>query len=81
MLDPEPLYPETVRPLRRREYERLVELGLFDDDTNIELLQGVLVQMNPQRAPHASAVSRLGQVLVRALGDRAVVRQHSPLAL
>jgi len=80
MLDPEPLHPETVRPLRRKEFERLVELGSFEDE-RIELLEGVLVRMNPQRAAHASVVSRLGQYFGRVLADRAVVRQHSPLAL
>jgi Uma2 family endonuclease len=31
VLDPSPLLPEKVRPLRRVEYERLVELGLSED--------------------------------------------------
>ncbi len=80
MLDVAPLFPETVRPLRRREYERLVELGVFDDE-RIELLRGVLVTMSPQGAPHADAISRLGAALTTALAGRAVVRQHSPIAL
>jgi hypothetical protein len=37
---------EGLRPLRRVEYERMVELGMFEDE-KIELLRGVLVQMSP----------------------------------
>jgi Uma2 family endonuclease len=80
MLDPALLAPEQVRPLRRAEYDRLVDLGYFEDE-RLELLRGVLVEMSPQGAPHANAPAVLGTRLVRALGDRAHVRQHSPLAL
>jgi len=80
VLDPGPLSPERIRPLRRREYERLVELGLFGDE-RIELLRGALVAMSPQGPSHADAVDRLGAHLVSVLGGRARVRQHSPLAL
>lgn len=80
MLDPTHLAPETVRPLRRAEYDRLVELGLFDDDERIELLRGALVTMSPQGAPHADAGARLTELLIRALGDRAHVRCQMPFA-
>jgi Uma2 family endonuclease len=80
VLDPRPLYPEQPRPLRRVEYERMVELGLFDDE-RIELLRGTLVTMTPQKGQHANAAARLGEALTLALQGRAHVRQHSPLAL
>src|SRR5450631_913480 len=71
---------ESVRPLHRREYDRLVELGSFDEE-RIELLRGMLVGMSPQGAEHADVVHRLAALLARGFGDRAVVRTHSPLAL
>ena len=37
---------ETVRPLRREEYDRMVELGFFADE-RVELLEGMLVAMRP----------------------------------
>jgi Uma2 family endonuclease len=40
-IDVASLSPERVRPLRRSEYERLVELGAFDDE-RVELLRGAL---------------------------------------
>jgi Uma2 family endonuclease len=71
---------EEQRPLHRRGYDRLVELGSFDEE-RIELLRGILVGMSRQGAEHADVVYRLAALLAKALGDRAVVRAHSPIAL
>src|SRR5689334_17135087 len=79
VLDTAQLAPERPRPLRRTEYEHLVEAGAFVDE-RIELLEGVLVQMSPQGAEHADVVSRLNMLFVRLVGDRAVVRVQSPFA-
>jgi Uma2 family endonuclease len=79
-LDVRELAPERVRPLRREEYERLAELGRFEDE-RVELLDGMLVVMTPPGPPHASAVDRLTRLLLLAVGDRAVVRVQNPLAL
>ncbi len=49
---------ESHRPLRRREYERLVELGTFRDE-RIELLEGMLVAKSPQGPEHAEMVSEV----------------------
>ena len=72
----------SVRPLLRSEYERLVELGSFENE-RVELLWGHIVRMNPQKAPHAAVVHRLTCRLVAAidLPGRAVVRSQLPLAL
>lgn len=78
MLDAEQLSPERVRPLHRREYERLVEAGVFEDE-RVELLRGVLVEMSPQGGPHAGSTARIANLLIRALGDDIEVRTHSPL--
>jgi Uma2 family endonuclease len=72
--------PVGFRPLHRREYDRLVEQGCFDDE-KVELLAGMLVRMSPQSALHADVVARLARLLERAIGDRAMLRTHSPLAL
>lgn len=77
MLDALQVAPERPRALRRSEYERLVEEGSFADE-RVELLEGVLIEMSPQGAEHAEVVSRLNMLLVRMVGDRAVVRIQSP---
>jgi Uma2 family endonuclease len=72
--------PERLRPLRRAEFERMVEQGLFVDE-RIELLQGALVEMSPQHPPHAGTIQRLTTLLAPALADRAEVRIQLPLAV
>ena len=80
MLDPTLLAPERIRPLLRREYDVLVEAGLFDGE-RVELLRGVLVEMSPQGEPHSRITAWLHGMLVRALPmDRYDVRSHSPFA-
>ena len=69
--------PEEIRPLRREEYDRLVELGAFADE-RIELLEGQLVQMSPIGPPHSGSVQELTMLLVPALVGRAIVRVQSP---
>jgi Uma2 family endonuclease len=72
--------PLRIRPLRRVEYDRLVELGVFDEDEKIELLRGVLVTMSPQGADHGYVVERLTKLLIDALGDRGRLRPQAPFA-
>jgi Uma2 family endonuclease len=71
--------PCTVRPLRRSEYDRLVRAGTFQDE-RIELLEGMLIPMSPQGAPHASVIELLTEILAHALYGRARVRVQLPFA-
>ena len=80
MLEADDVRPERFRPLKRVEYERLVDLGAFEDE-RIELLRGALVTMSPQKSPHAHAVGALTRTLIRQLGERALVRPQLPVAI
>jgi Uma2 family endonuclease len=72
--------PESVRSLKRSEYDRMIELGMFEDE-RVELLRGVLVKTSPQLAAHASTVARLNDLLMAALRGRFGLRIQSPMAL
>ena len=80
MFDPDLLAPEAIRKFSRREYDKLVDLGVFEDE-RIELLRGMLVTMSPQGSAHATITSwlvqRLSQVLDMTSFD---VRGHCPFA-
>jgi Uma2 family endonuclease len=80
MLDARLLAPQTTRPLRREEYDRLVDLGVFDDE-RVELLEGAIVTMSPNNPEHASAVQLLNELLLPALIGRAVVRIQLPIVV
>ncbi len=72
--------PSSVRPLSRLEYNRLVELGSFEDE-HVELLHGMLITMSPQSAARAECIGRLTETLVLAVAGSAIVRIQSPLAI
>ena len=69
-----------TRPLRRIEYERLVDLGMFAGE-RLELIDGVLVLREPQKAPHATAVQASLDTLRRVFGPGWDVRPQLPVAL
>lgn len=68
-----------VRPLRRAEYDLLVEHGAFAGE-RIELLDGELVEVSPQDARHATMIEALSDHLLPPLVARARVRIQLPLA-
>ena len=63
------LSEESVKTRRwsRLEYDRLVDLGMFDGE-RLELLDGLLVVREPQKSPHAATVTQAGEVLRVAFG-------------
>jgi Uma2 family endonuclease len=77
-----PQLADRIRPLRRVEYEQMVELGMFRNE-RVELLSGYIVQMSPQKSRHAGAVQSLNHIFVLGLvaSGRASVRVQLPLAV
>ena len=70
---------EVLRPLRRVEYDKLVDLGVFDNE-RVELLDGALVAMSPIGEPHNAALSKLTELFVLTLHGRAWVRVQMSFA-
>jgi Uma2 family endonuclease len=69
----------TVRPLRRAEYDQLIQLGAFAGE-HIELLDGALVQMSPIGPPHRATVTRIRDLFAEALKGKAYVFSQGPFA-
>ena len=65
--------PERPRRIARAEYDRMVEMGLFQGE-RVELLHGVIIARAPIAPAHASPVDLLTEVLVPRLLGRARVR-------
>jgi Uma2 family endonuclease len=70
---------ERQRPLRREEYERMIDAGLFQNE-RVELIRGIIVRVSPQNSAHATVVQILNRLLVPALLGRADVRVQLPFA-
>jgi len=61
-------------------YHSAIDAGLFDDQS-VELLQGDIVVMAPEREAHACYSSDAAEYLRRLLGERAAVRETKPVTL
>lgn len=72
--------PLTFRRWRRGEYDRLVDLGLFDGES-VELLGGHLMVAEPQGAYHASAITKMDYALRAVIPEGWIVRLQAPISL
>jgi Uma2 family endonuclease len=61
------------------EYLRMGEAGVFDPEARLELIEGEIIEMAPIGSPHAATVAFLTRLLVRAVGDSAIVWAQNPL--
>lgn len=84
-----PLAEPAARPHReiatrrwtRREYDRLIELGVLHEDEPVELIDGQMVVKEPQSPYHATTIALVARALRRAFGPRWEIRQGLPIAL
>lgn len=65
----------------RVQYERMVEAGVFDPNDRLELLDGEIIDMSPQKSRHATAVTLVGDALRRVFATGATVRVQLPFCL
>jgi Uma2 family endonuclease len=72
--------PLTPRRWRRVEYERLVDLGVFENDP-IELIGGQLVVAEPHGTYHAAAISAIDYAVRTILPPGWIVRSQLPVSL
>ena len=77
---PEPLTPHRYR-LTVAEYHRLGEIGIFDEDSRVELIEGDLIAMPPIGEQHASKTRRLNRLFSLQVGDTAMVDVQNPVML
>jgi Uma2 family endonuclease len=64
------------------EYRRLIEAGIFDEDSRIELIDGLLVDMSPKTRAHENAVAWLNRhVVLNVDGGPYEVRVAAPLRI
>jgi Uma2 family endonuclease len=73
--------PARTRRWTRVEYERLVELGVFQPGERLELIDGLLVVHEPQGSRHAGTIRRVLAALRRAFGDAWQIDSQLPIAL
>jgi Uma2 family endonuclease len=70
-----------LRRWTRDEYDRMIDAGVLTENDRVELIEGEIVTVTPQKSPHATAVQLAAAALRRAFGEGVEVRQQLPLAL
>lgn len=65
----------------REEYDRMVAAGVFAPDARLELLEGEIINMPPQKSRHATAVRLIEDALRAAFLAGFDVRTRLPLSL
>jgi Uma2 family endonuclease len=73
-------------PLPRRrftvdEYYRMAETGILAPGERVELIEGEIIRMEAIGSRHAGCVNALTQLLVRGVGDEALVAVQNPVRL
>jgi len=75
------IHERKTRRWSRIEYERLIDLGVFQPSDPIELIGGELMVAEPQGAPHYTSIQKTARVLERAFGPSWNVRTQGPMGL
>ena len=57
------------------------ETGILAPGTRVELIDGEIIDKAPITSLHAGTVNQLNQVLLRAVGDKAIVSVQNPVEL
>lgn len=74
---------EPIRPRHRfslKDYEQMIELGILNENDNLELIRGELVKKITIGDPHAACVDRLNRLFHRMLDEAtAIVRVQNPV--
>jgi len=70
-----------LRRWTRAQYDRLLELGAFETDERLELIDGLLIVREPQSARHAAGIRRVLDAVHQALGREWQIDSQLPLAL
>lgn len=71
-----------VHRLSADEYHRMIESGGLDEDTRIELIEGLILDMSPKSPAHENVISYLMRRLFAGLDlERYEIRAAAPLSL
>src|SRR4051812_29339649 len=63
------------------DYHRMAEAGIFGEHDRVELIEGEIVDMAPLGRRHQARVDHLAEMLIRGLGERAIVRVQGSIRL
>ena len=63
------------------EYHRMGEVGLLNEDSRVELIDGEIVEMAPIGSSHGGNVKRFIRLFSKVIGDKAIIAAQDPVVL
>ena len=80
-----PTIVESLNPPLKKwsveDYHRMIEFGILTREDQVELLEEVIVQLNPPRSPHAATTQCASDYLRERLTGQVIVRVQLPITL
>ena len=70
-----------IHKISVKNYEKMIDIGIFDEDDRVELLDGVIIEMIPKKTKHANINDEAAEFLITTFIGRAVVRNQNPIVL
>jgi len=64
-----------------KEYHKMVEAGVLQEDAAVELLNGQIIKMSPSGGLHAACIDLLDELLRDKLGKAVNIRVQGPVVL
>ncbi len=63
-----------LRQITVKEYDAMIENGVFDANDQVELLNGAIVEKMPQGTKHSAATYRIAKKFFKIFDEKAIVR-------
>ena len=63
------------------EYHRMGEVGLLNEDSRVELIDGEIMEMAPIGSEHGGKVNRFIYLFSKIFGDKAIIAAQNPVIL
>jgi Uma2 family endonuclease len=70
-----------LRQITVKEYDTMIESGVFDEDEKVELLNGAIVEKMPKGTKHSAATDRINRIFYRHFGETVFIRNQNPIWL
>jgi Uma2 family endonuclease len=63
------------------EYDRMTELGFFNSDEKVELINGEIIKIMAKGTKHSSINDRVARFFYKNLDEKVIVRNQNPIVL
>ncbi|HRC71584.1 MAG TPA: Uma2 family endonuclease [Candidatus Competibacter sp.] len=63
------------------EYHRMAEVGLLNEDSRVELIDGEIIEMAPIGSQHSGKVNRFISLFSKVFSNRAIISAQNPIVM